>query len=129
MKPELSTEFDSDLQFVDPDDFNGIIMDSVELFGEAEYNEIVDKFDRWDTGSLVQMSDEIYLFLRERNLGHLKLSLNMILDHCHRDGKCEYFKAFFMTNVLFWLISSREAQFSPPFEGEVEGFGGNENEN
>lgn len=127
MKPELSTEFDSDLQFVDPGDFNAVIMDSVELFSASEYETIVEEFDGWDTGSLLQMSDEIYLFLQERNLGHLKLSLNMVLDHCHRDGKCDYFKAFFMTNILFWLISTREAQFTQPFEGEVEGFGGNEN--
>lgn len=127
MKPELSTEFDSDLQFVDPGDFNAVIMDSVELFSASEYETIVEEFDGWDTGSLLQMSDEIYFFLQERNLGHLKLSLNMVLDHCHRDGKCDYFKAFFMTNILFWLISTREAQFTQPFEGEVEGFGGNEN--
>jgi hypothetical protein len=123
MKPELSTEFDSDLQFVDPLDFNGVIMDSVEIFGEAEYSEIVERLQGWDTPSLYEIQDEITGFLTTRKPSCLKLSLNTVLDHCTKDGKPEEFKIWFLTNITTWLIYSREAQMSPPFEGEIKGFG------
>jgi len=123
MKPELSSTFDSDLALVSAEDFDWIIVNDINGFPPDEQQVITDRLDQWDTGSLIQIRDEVDLFLKERSLSRLRLSLNLILDHCRGEEGPEIFKVFSIMLTANWIIKAREQSFSPPFEGEIKGFG------
>lgn len=123
MKPKLSSTFDSDLALVSAEDFDWIIINDINGFPPDEQQEIIDRLDLWDTGSLLQIRDEVDLFLKERSLSRLRLSLNLILDHCRGEEGPELFKALSIMLMANWIIKAREQSLIPPFEGEIKGFG------
>lgn len=107
-KPAMSQVFDSDLQFVDPQEFDEIVMAEVELFTGPEFDEIVNDLQSWDMQSLKEIQESMFRFLITRQGKDLKLSTNLVLDHCMREGKADDFKIYLLTNTLDWLIACRE---------------------
>lgn len=107
-KPAMSQVFDSDLQFVDPQEFDEIVMAEVELFSGPEFDQIVDGLQSWDMQSLKEMQESMFHFLVTRQGKDLKLATNLVLDHCMKDGSPDEFKIYLLTNTLDWLINCRE---------------------
>lgn len=105
-KQEMSQVFDSDLQFLDPQTFNEVVMNEVELFSHDDFNSMVNELQTWDSKSLDEMQESMFAYLQTRNGGNLKLATNLVLDYCiGRDGKVDDFKVFIMTNTIEWLLN------------------------
>ena len=122
-QPELSGVFDSDLALVSPGDFDAIVMSEVSLFNEEQYNRVFSDLDTWDTTSLIEMRESVLGFLIERNGARLGLAQNAILDHCMENGRIDHFKAYLMTNMLEWMIFTRQhpkESFAPEGQEEEE---------
>jgi hypothetical protein len=104
----MSTVFDSDLALVSPEDFDAIVMSEVPLFDERQYERVHSELDTWDTTSLVEIRDSVLSFLTERNGARLGLAQNIILDHCVIEGRIDHFRAYLLTNLLEWMIFTRQ---------------------
>jgi len=107
-KQAMSQVFDSDLQFLDPQEFDEVVMGEVELFQGPEFDEICHELQTWDLASLREMKDSLDRFLVTRQGKDMKLGTNLVLDHCVREGKVEDFKVYLLTNTLEWLVSCKE---------------------
>ena len=107
-KQAMSQVFDSDLQFLDPNEFDEVVMGEVELFSGDEFDGIVATLGDWDVSSLTEMRDSMTRFLMTRQGKDLKMGTNLVLDHCMKEGKIEDFKVYLLTNTLEWLISYKE---------------------
>lgn len=107
-KQAMSKVFDSDLQFLEPQEFDEVVMGEVELFKGDEFDEICYELQTWDLTSLKEMKDSLETFLFTRQGKDLKLGTNLVLDHCVKGGKLEDFKVYLLTNTLEWLVSYKE---------------------
>jgi hypothetical protein len=108
-RPEMSQVFDSDMQFLDSIMFDEVVMNEVELFSAREFDDIMDELQSWDSKSLAEMQESMFVYLQTRNGNKLKLAMNIVLDHCMLDGgKVDDFKVFLLTNTIEYVISARQ---------------------
>lgn len=107
-RPELSTVFDSDLQFVDRETFNEVIVEQINFYSEDEYTHMSQKLNTWDTASLNEIIANLDAFLRTNRAKELKLATNIVLDHCMVDGELDLVRVYTVHNTAEMLISYRE---------------------
>lgn len=108
-RPEMSQVFDSDMQFLDSIMFDEVVMNEVELFSAREFDDIMDELQSWDSKSLAEMQESMFVYLQTRNGNKLKLAMNIVLDHCMLDGgEVDDFKVFLLTNTIEYVISARQ---------------------
>lgn len=113
----MSQVFDSDLQFLDASTFDEIVMGEVELFPGPVFDEIVNTLQTWDTKSLIEIQESMLTYLKTRQGKDLKLSMNIVLDHCMEEGgRVDDFKVYLLTNTLEWLINVRDMEASGAME-------------
>jgi len=108
-RPEMSQVFDSDMQFLDSIMFDEVVMNEVELFSAREFDDIMDELQSWDSKSLAEMQESMFVYLQTRNGNKLKLAMNIVLDYCMLDGgEVDDFKVFLLTNTIEYVISARQ---------------------
>ena len=125
MKPELSSYFDSDLAHLEPEDFDYVVQESIECFTAQEFDTLCLEIEAWDRESLGSIRGELERLLTLRSTGGMRYSVNLLLDHCMGGEGLSLFKTLFALKAVEWSLVQRDSRFSPPFEGEPEGFGTN----
>jgi hypothetical protein len=108
-RPEMSQVFDSDMQFLDAITFDEVVMNEVELFSPSEFDNIVYELQSWDSKSLTEMQESMFVYLQTRNGNKLKLAMNIVLDYCMLEGsEVNDFKVFLLTNTIEYVVSARQ---------------------